>query len=272
MPHSTARDQHHSEIKTRNDQDPQQQWTARAYVFQPATSLALTRVGQQGTQPGGHRMLTTIPDFLDRGGPALWAIAFLSVLTVTLILWKIWQLLRLGTWKRKSAETALRFWGQGQTSLALSQLSFDPAPRARVAVVAMQARLSIVEDDAREEAARQARAVLAETRQGLRVLDLVVTIAPLLGLLGTVLGMIEAFQALQDSGQQADPAALAGGIWQALLTTAAGMTVAIPASIALSAFDGVADRLTNDLEDLVSRVFTTPWSYAEDADPDTLDT
>lgn len=216
-------------------------------------------------------MLSTIPELLDRGGPALWAIAILSVLTMTLILWKIWQLLRLGIWKQEGAEAAMRFWGQGQTTLALSKLSFDPAPRARVVVVAMQARLSIPEEDAREEAARQARAVLTETRLGLRMLDLVVTIAPLIGLLGTVLGMIEAFQALQDSGQQADPAALAGGIWQALMTTAAGMAVAIPASVALSIFDGIADRLAHDLEDLVSRVFTTPWAYGDGAYGDEAD-
>lgn len=208
-------------------------------------------------------MLSTIPEFLDRGGPALWAIAGLSVLTLSLVFWKLWQLYRLGTWKREGAETALRFWGQGQTTLALSHISFDPATRARVAQAAMQARLSIPEEDAREEAARQARAALTETRLGLRMLDLVVTIAPLLGLLGTVLGMIDAFQALQDSGQQADPAALAGGIWAALLTTAAGMAVAIPASVMLSVFDGMADRLAHDLEDLVTRVFTTPWAYAE---------
>jgi biopolymer transport protein ExbB len=65
------------------------------------------------------------------------------------------------------------------------------------------------------------------------VLELISTIAPLLGLLGTVLGMIAAFQALQESGSRADPAILAGGIWEALLTTAAGMAVAIPASITL---------------------------------------
>ncbi|SNS89535.1 MotA/TolQ/ExbB proton channel family protein [Antarctobacter heliothermus] len=209
-------------------------------------------------------MLSNIPQFLDRGGPALWAIAVLSVLTLSLVLWKLWQMFRRGTWKREGAETALRFWGQGQTTLAMSHISFDPAPRARVVQAAMQARLSIPEEDAREEAARQARAVLNETRLGLRMLDLVVTIAPLLGLLGTVLGMIDAFQALQDSGQQADPAALAGGIWAALLTTAAGMAVAIPASVMLSIFDGMADRLAHDLEDLVTRVFTTPWAYAED--------
>lgn len=87
------------------------------------------------------------------------------------------------------------------------------------------------------------------------MLELVATIAPLLGLLGTVLGMIAAFQVLQGSGNQADPADLAGGIWVALLTTAAGMAVAIPAGIALSWFEGITDRLQADLEDLATRIF-----------------
>lgn len=94
-----------------------------------------------------------------------------------------------------------------------------------------------------------------KARRGLRALDLIATIAPLIGLLGTVLGMIEAFQALQEAGSRADPAALAGGIWQALLTTAAGMAVAIPASMALSWFDSVTDRLQAEMEDLATRIF-----------------
>jgi biopolymer transport protein ExbB len=75
-------------------------------------------------------------------------------------------------------------------------------------------------------------------------------------LLGTVLGMIAAFQTLQQSGAQADPSDLAGGIWEALLTTAAGMGVAIPASMALSWFESVVDRVQADMEDLATRIFT----------------
>jgi len=101
-----------------------------------------------------------------------------------------------------------------------------------------------------------ARALLAEARAGLRPLELIATIAPLIGLLGTVLGMIEAFQALQETGSRADPAALAGGIWEALLTTAAGMAVAIPASMALTWFESVADRVQADMEDAATRIFT----------------
>ena len=97
--------------------------------------------------------------------------------------------------------------------------------------------------------------MLAQARTGLRGLELAVTIGPLLGLLGTVTGMIGAFQALQVAGAQADPATLAGGIWQALLTTAAGMAVAIPAQIALSGFEAVVDRLRHDMEDAATRIF-----------------
>ena len=79
--------------------------------------------------------------------------------------------------------------------------------------------------------------------------------APLLGLLGTVLGMIAAFQALQEAGNRADPAMLAGGIWEALLTTAAGMAVAIPASAALTWCEAVIDSIRTDMEDLAARIF-----------------
>ena len=62
-------------------------------------------------------------------------------------------------------------------------------------------------------------------------------------------------EALQEAGTRADPATLAGGIWEALLTTAAGMAVAIPAQIALTWFDAVLARVRHDMEDCATRVF-----------------
>ena len=153
---------------------------------------------------------------------------------------------------------ALELWRAGDGEAALALLDHRPGLRSRVLRAAMRARLRLADEDARDEAARHARAALMEARRGLRPLDLVVTIAPLIGLLGTVLGMIAAFQALQETGNRADPAALAGGIWEALLTTAAGMGVAIPASAALAWFDGLTDGLAHDLEDLATRLFTLP--------------
>ncbi|MCL3882321.1 MotA/TolQ/ExbB proton channel family protein [Marivita sp. GX14005] len=208
--------------------------------------------------------MTQAVEFLNRGGPALWTIAVLSVVTLGLILWKLWRLSLCGAWRRGPAERAVALWRDGRRDEALERLRGRSGLRARVVRTAMQAEREEPGAPAREETARVARAVLMEAGAGLRALDLIATIAPLIGLLGTVLGMIEAFQALQDSGARADPAALAGGIWQALLTTAAGMAVAIPASMALSWFDSVNARLAHDFDDLATRILN-PASRGTDA-------
>jgi len=200
--------------------------------------------------------------FLDRGGPAMMAIAVLSVATLTLILWKTWDLARLGAWSRTASEAALADWQAGRTDAALARLAPRTGLRARMAHRAMDSLRALPEPSAREETVRVARGGLMKARRGLRALDLIATIAPLIGLLGTVLGMIEAFQALQEAGNRADPSALAGGIWQALLTTAAGMAVAIPASMALSWFDSVTDRLQAEMEDIATRIFVAPRAAA----------
>ena len=200
--------------------------------------------------------LAEVTGFLARGGPALWAIAALSVVTLALILWKLWRLARAGAWSRRRAETLVRAWEAGT--------ALSPRPgggvRARFAaeVMALVTENRLIGQSLREEIARRAGRHLDGLRAGLRTLDLIVTIAPLIGLLGTVLGMIEAFQALQETGARADPAVLAGGIWEALLTTAAGMAVAIPAAVALSWFDSVADRVQSDLEDIATRIVLRP--------------
>lgn len=200
---------------------------------------------------------TAMAEFLARGGPALWVIAALSVLTAALILWKFWDLARLGAWSRAPAEAAVAEWRAGARDAALARLAKRSGLRARVCRCSFETRMApLPEASAREETQRVGKLALMEARRGLRALELIATIAPLIGLLGTVLGMIEAFQALQAAGNRADPAALAGGIWQALLTTAAGMAVAIPAAMALTWFESICDRVQVDLEDLATRIFT----------------
>ncbi len=201
---------------------------------------------------GAAGSVQTIWDALMRGGPALILIAGLSVLALTLILWKLWRSLRVGQASPDAVEAALQDWTQGKGADHMAQLR---GPVAVTLAQAMALSERLPEGAAREDATRIARLHLAEARSGLRGLEVIATIAPLLGLLGTVLGMIAAFQALQSSGAGADPAVLAGGIWEALLTTAAGMAVAIPASVALSLFEGRADRLQARLEDGLTRVF-----------------
>lgn len=197
-------------------------------------------------------------DLLTRGGPAMWAIAALSVATLAIILWKIWRFFWLGVWGGSDIGPALMAWVAGDLDGAEALLKGARGLRARMTRVAMAIRRDrhMSDGQAREEVTRLALAELREARGGLRALELIATIAPLLGLFGTVLGMIGAFQALQEAGSQADPGVLAGGIWEALLTTAAGMGVAIPAAMAGTWFEAVADRAQAEMEDTATRIFT----------------
>ena len=197
-------------------------------------------------------MIVQLQDALNVGGPALWVIFGISVVLLTIGLWKFWHLIKLGAWNRKQADEILKLWLEKKIEPS------DINPRNIRAKILAQTILAIsnqnyTNDMVREECVRLANKNLNEARRGLRIIDLIITIAPLVGLLGTVLGMIEAFQALQDSGAQADPSALAGGIWEALLTTAAGMGIAIPASILLSWYDSVVSNVQADIENLATQ-------------------
>lgn len=199
------------------------------------------------------------------GGPVMWVIGALSVLTLALILWKVWRLALIGAWSKGHARLAVEAFESGDRAAALALVAGRRGLRARVIHAALRARDRYPEAAAREETERVARREIAHASAGLRPLELISNIAPLLGLLGTVLGMIAAFQTLQSAGARADPATLAGGIWEALLTTAAGMAVAIPASAALAWFDGILDRLAADIEDGVTRIFLV--EHRPDAPP-----
>ncbi|OYU20180.1 MAG: flagellar motor protein MotA [Rhodobacteraceae bacterium PARR1] len=205
--------------------------------------------------------LSGVLDLIHLGGPAMWAIAALSVASLTLILWKVMRLAAMGAWSGGGhTARALALWKQGKTAEALSVLDRRHSVRAILTRTAMRAALEpgLDRDRAEAETARVARGLLAQAGWGLRGLELAVAVGPLLGLLGTVTGMISSFQSLQAAGVRADTATLAGGIWEALLTTAAGMAVAIPAQIALVWFESIVDRLRHDMEDAATQVLMSP--------------
>ena len=197
-------------------------------------------------------MIAHVQDALSVGGPALWVIFGISIVLVTVGLWKFWHLIELGAWNRKQADETLRLWLEEKVEPIDTSLQNIRAKVLGQTILAISEK-NYSDEMVREECMRLANKELYEARRGLRIIDLIVTIAPLVGLLGTVLGMIEAFQALQDSGAQADPSALAGGIWEALLTTAAGMGIAIPASILLSWYDSVVSNIQADIENLATQ-------------------
>jgi len=161
----------------------------------------------------------------------------LSLLSVGIILFKLWHFWALGVGRHASFERAMQARDAGDLRAAREVLA---ASRNHLAPVLSQALEATAETRPRLVALTEAR--LAAMQSGLRLLDSIAQIAPLLGLFGTVLGMIEAFRALQEAGAAVDPSLLAGGIWVALLTTAAGLAVAMPTALALSYFDTRADR------------------------------
>ncbi|MBU2937775.1 MULTISPECIES: MotA/TolQ/ExbB proton channel family protein [Pacificibacter] len=122
----------------------------------------------------------------------------------------------------------------------------------------------VTEEALRARAAARLERDFQRAGSGLRLLDVISQVAPLLGLFGTVLGMIDAFRTLQEAGGTADPAVLAGGIWVALVTTAAGLIVAMPASMALSWFDGRLERFELVVRDALEEILS-PQVFAQGA-------
>ena len=197
-------------------------------------------------------MIAHVQAALSVGGPALWVIFGISIVLVTVGLWKFWHLIKLGAWNKKQADEILKLWLEKKVEPVDANQQNIRAKILGQTILAISDK-NYTNEMVREECVRLANNDLNDARRGLRIIDLIITIAPLVGLLGTVLGMIEAFQALQDSGAQADPSALAGGIWEALLTTAAGMGIAIPASILLSWYDSVVENVQADIENLATQ-------------------
>jgi biopolymer transport protein ExbB len=138
-----------------------------------------------------------------------------------------------------------------EAALELCERNRSPVAEIFAAAVRKWGRPSVEVEQAIIDAGER---VTNNLRRYLRVLNGVSTISPLLGLLGTVLGMIRAFNAIATADAMGNPEMLAGGISQALITTAAGLSVAIPALIAYLYFSGRVDQLIMSLDELGQRV------------------
>jgi biopolymer transport protein ExbB len=198
-------------------------------------------------------------EIIRAGGPVLLILLAMSIVGLSVVLLKLWQFLRLRQKDQRRIELAIRDWHHGEKKQALHSLQGMTHPLALVVESAMAGRLhpEVGDELAREEVQRIAGVQLFKLRGGLRVIEVIASLSPLLGLLGTVLGMIAAFQQLEAAGSQVNPAVLSGGIWEALLTTAAGLVVAIPAIIALNFFEQRIQRIRQQMEDAGTQIFTT---------------
>lgn len=144
--------------------------------------------------------------------------------------------------------------GELDRDKALQRCEENPSPVSQIFAAAIQkwGRPSVEVEQAIIDSGER---VTTNLKKHLRLINGIATVCPLLGLLGTVLGMIQAFDAIGSATASADPKMLiAIGISQALLTTAAGLTVAIPALIAYLFFVGRVDRLIIELDSLCQKV------------------
>jgi biopolymer transport protein ExbB len=184
-----------------------------------------------------NALLEPLRQIADLGGPVVLVLIAVSIVTLATMLYKAWQFTAAGVGRHTALSRAVAAWDAGDRAGARAALDQSKSYLAPVIDMAFS---SSAGDTPRLAAEAETRFAKLET--GFRLLDSVAQLAPLLGLFGTVLGMIEAFQSLQDAGAQVDPSLLAGGIWVALLTTAVGLVVAMPTALVLSWFEGRMDR------------------------------
>lgn len=192
---------------------------------------------------------------LGTGGPIIAVLALLSLISLTLIVVKTLQL-----WNARSGAAlraaAFEQWRSGDKHAATKAVEAGKSPADRVLAYAMAALAKGFKGPRLEaELVRRGHEELARMNSLIRVLELIAMISPLLGLLGTVLGMIQSFQELELAEGAANASVLAGGIWQALLTTAAGLLVAIPAAVGASLLSGRIEAAAQMIESAVGELF-----------------
>ncbi|MCG7519040.1 MotA/TolQ/ExbB proton channel family protein [Ruegeria sp. Ofav3-42] len=185
-----------------------------------------------------NAILQKLMDILALGGPVVAILILTSIATLSLVLYKLWQFRAAGVGRHIELSRAIQAWDRQDHADTRAHLNKSRSYLAPVIAMA----LSGEDRTLSERVDAEAEARFAQLEQGFNVLDMVAQLAPLLGLFGTVLGMIEAFQTLQGAGNSVDPSLLAGGIWVALLTTAAGLAVAMPTSMVLTWFEARMSR------------------------------
>jgi biopolymer transport protein ExbB len=185
--------------------------------------------------------MTAIVSVLVKGGLVMIPLALCSVIALAVILERAWF-----WWRSASpadAERLLALADAGKWEDAVNLGAVSRSPVARVLAAGIRDR----EPSAALAMEAAAQAELAQLKRGLPVLDTIITLAPLLGLLGTVTGMIGAFGIMAESGMN-QPHAITGGVAEALIATAAGLVVAIVALVPYNAFTARVESAMEGVE------------------------
>jgi biopolymer transport protein ExbB len=200
----------------------------------------------------------TLQSLLSLGGPIVVILFAVSIFSLAVILLKLWQFLWANAGSSRRAHVLLRQFQAGETEASIFDYGRERSASAGAVALAVSLRTRGGLDRAtiEEEVNRFATQRLHQLQGGFRLLDAISQLAPLLGLFGTVIGMIDAFQQMQGAGSNIDPSLLAGGIWVALLTTAAGLAVAMPVSLVLTLLETRVENERVNIETLVSETLS----------------
>ncbi len=188
-------------------------------------------------------------ELIFKGGYLMIPLIFCSVLALAIIIEKFITLRLIEIRSQKFAERTRGIINGNEDNkvekiLALCEVT--PSPLARILKAGIQKRNKSKEEikEALEDAGSME---IPHLEKRLKILGTIVTVAPLIGLLGTVMGMIKAFNVIAAQGV-GEPGALAGGIAEALITTAVGLTIAIPSLVFYNYFMHRTDKIVRQFE------------------------
>ncbi len=195
-------------------------------------------------------------EILLKGGVVMAILGALSIYALAVIFYKIVQFSTSSVMKTSFIEPVMHHVKQGEYTDADTMLEKTSGPVARVMRSAIRCVLNreMSVKSRESEIARIGTAEVQTLESHMRGLEMVANTAPLLGLLGTVMGMITVFATLSEAGGRVDPALLAGGIWEALVTTVGGLAVAIPAVAAYYILDSQIEKVRTRMRDAAIQI------------------
>lgn len=189
-----------------------------------------------------------LAELLTRGGPVVWILACYSAIGLAIVLERSALFMRLGRLPGEIRDNLRRILDEPGLAESVSRMR---SPEASIVTAIVAADKAGVED-LRSVGNRVRSHQLQRMEFGLRTLGILGNTAPLLGLLGTITGMIKAFMVIEQAGGKVDAQALAGGIWEAMITTGVGLAVAIPLLILLHFLEGAVERRNHSMESTIA--------------------
>ena len=186
-------------------------------------------------------------ELFHRGGPTMWVIGAISVLALMIFLQRLFHLHRAQIKTGDFLSGIFTVMGRGNAVEAISICEETPGPVAQIV------RAAILERGGGRDRIQQVMeeiglAEIPRLEKNLLMLLTLAQIAPMAGLLGTVLGMMQVLLEIQEKAPLIHAGDLGGGLWQALISTAAGLTVAIPAYAGYNFLVGRVETILLDME------------------------